>query len=101
VNVAVCWAGPERQMLRALHLPAGACIADALAALHAELTREDPALASSIDWQGATVGIHGAGRERSAELRDGDRIEIYRPLQRDPKEGRRQRAQRLRAGRVR
>lgn len=96
MQVAVAWASGEQQMLRALDLPDGACVADALALLHSELTRADPRLVECIDWTGAAVGIHGEIRDRAALLHGGDRLEIYRPLLLDPKESRRERAQRLR-----
>jgi len=41
--------------------------------------------------QGA-VGIHGQRVTLDSALRDGDRVEIYRPLRLDPKQARRQRA---------
>ncbi len=45
-----------------------------------------------IDAQGCVVGIWGRVVDRSQPLRDRDRIEIYRPLQADPKQVRRRRA---------
>jgi putative ubiquitin-RnfH superfamily antitoxin RatB of RatAB toxin-antitoxin module len=49
--------------------------------------------AGSLDvpWD-APIGIFGALCDRNALLRDGDRVEIYRPLRADPKESRRERA---------
>jgi uncharacterized protein len=44
-----------------------------------------------VPWDGA-VGIFGARCDREAVPRDGDRIEIYRPLRADPKASRRARA---------
>ena len=47
------------------------------------------------DWAGAGdmgFGVFGERRELAALLRDGDRVEIYRPLTADPKLARRQRA---------
>jgi hypothetical protein len=38
------------------------------------------------------VGIFGKVARRDVKLRDGDRIEIYRPLQEEPKLARRNRA---------
>lgn len=40
----------------------------------------------------SAVGIWGRPVDWSAVLRDGDRVELYRPLVADPKEVRRQRA---------
>ena len=47
-----------------------------------------------IDLARATLGIFGKIVAPDARLRDGDRVEIYRPLLADPKDARRQRAQR-------
>ena len=65
-----------------LDLPQGATVGDALAHsgiydLYSE-TRELP------------VGIYARQVSRDTVLKDGDRIELYRPLVRDPKEKRRQ-----------
>jgi len=42
------------------------------------------------------VGIFGRRVELDAPLRDGDRVEIYRPLVADPREARRRRVKRSR-----
>jgi putative ubiquitin-RnfH superfamily antitoxin RatB of RatAB toxin-antitoxin module len=42
------------------------------------------------------AGIFGKPVATSAMLRDGDRVEIYRPLKIDPKEARRRRAEKKR-----
>ena len=81
-----CWvayAAPERQYLLAVELPVAACIGDALAAAR----RAAPA--APIPWEGAPVGIFGELRNRTDLPEDGDRIELYRPLQQDPRERRR------------
>jgi putative ubiquitin-RnfH superfamily antitoxin RatB of RatAB toxin-antitoxin module len=46
----------------------------------------------TVPWDTATVGIFGEVCARSVLPRDGDRIELYRPLRIDPKEARRSRA---------
>jgi putative ubiquitin-RnfH superfamily antitoxin RatB of RatAB toxin-antitoxin module len=38
------------------------------------------------------VGVYGVRVARDAKLSNGDRVEIYRPLQADPKDLRRRRA---------
>jgi len=43
-----------------------------------------------------TVGLWGRACALDAGLRDGDRVEIHRPLARDPNEARRLRARQLR-----
>lgn len=45
-----------------------------------------------IDLETASVGIFSKPADLSTQLADRDRIEIYRPLQVDPKEARRKRA---------
>ena len=45
-----------------------------------------------LDLQKATFGVFSLPRPLDYVLRDGDRVEIYRPLIADPKEMRRQRA---------
>ena len=44
-----------------------------------------------LDGAEVPVGIWGRRQPLQAELRDRDRVEIYRPLRCDPKEARRQR----------
>jgi hypothetical protein len=46
-----------------------------------------------IDLDNNKVGVFGKLSKLSSTLREGDRIEIYRPLIADPKEVRRQRAE--------
>ena len=50
----------------------------------------DPAFAG-VDFT-AAVGVFGRIVRADAPLRDGDRVEIYRPLREDPKSARRRRA---------
>ena len=66
-------------------LPDGATVADALEQARAQAAGLD------VPWN-ADVGIFGELCDRAAVPRDGDRIEIYRPLKADPKESRRERA---------
>jgi putative ubiquitin-RnfH superfamily antitoxin RatB of RatAB toxin-antitoxin module len=85
IRVEVAYAEPSRQFLRALTLPAGSTIADAIAAsgLDAEF---------GIDSSRLDCGIWSKGASRDTVLRDGDRVELYRALVADPKEARRRRA---------
>lgn len=71
-----------------LALPAGATVADALRA--AGLAQRHPA--ALIDT--LALGIWGKPAQPNTPLRDGDRVELTRPLQVDPKEARRQRYRR-------
>ena len=81
----VLFALPERQWQWSLDLADSATVGEAL-----ELARV-AAGALEVPWS-APVGIFGVLCDRGAVPRDGDRIEIYRPLRADPKESRRERA---------
>jgi hypothetical protein len=85
----VAFATRERQYLWSVELPADARIAEALAA--ARVLAAGVELAAEIPWDSASVGIFGELRSRSDGYADGDRIELYRPLERDPRERRRER----------
>jgi putative ubiquitin-RnfH superfamily antitoxin RatB of RatAB toxin-antitoxin module len=57
------------------------------------LARHHPLLHGlEVDWDTASTGIWGRERPRSALVRDGDRVELYRPLPHDPRQARRARA---------
>ena len=84
IRVEVVFAMPERQELVEVDVPEGANVAAAIeaSAIADRFPRE------SLDE--LPVGIWGREASREAGIRDGDRIEIYRPLAMDPKEARRQ-----------
>jgi uncharacterized protein len=92
-----CWvayATRDRQYLWELELPFAASVGDAL--LAARLAAESDGESAPIPWDEAPVGIFGEPCDRSATPREGDRIELYRPLASDPKQARRERARRRR-----
>jgi putative ubiquitin-RnfH superfamily antitoxin RatB of RatAB toxin-antitoxin module len=91
----VAYATRARQFLWSLELPAAATIADALAAARRAAKRECAPIEPAV-WDAAAVGIFGEPRSREAHFEDGDRIELYRPLTRDPRTRRRERVQRER-----
>ena len=72
-----------------LRLPEGACVGDAIAA--SGLCERHGLAASAIE-----TGVWGRKQPLQAQLRDRDRVELYRPLQVDPKEARRLRYKRAR-----
>ncbi len=74
--------------VRTVTLPAGATLGDALAA-------------AGFAAHGLKTGIFGRLAEPQTLLKDGDRVEIYRPLALDPKEARRRRAARGRGRKTR
>ena len=79
-------AAPDRIFLRELDLPDGADVDDAI-----ELSGLRAAF-PQLRMDEAHVGIFSRRATLDARLRDGDRVEIYRPLKIDPKEARRKRA---------
>jgi putative ubiquitin-RnfH superfamily antitoxin RatB of RatAB toxin-antitoxin module len=84
--VEVVHATPQRQVLLAVTLPAGSTVAQAIE--QSGIRAHFPALAVDPD----AVGIFGRKVPLDQVLQQGDRVEIYRPLQADPRESRRQRA---------
>jgi uncharacterized protein len=90
----VVFALPERQWSWSVALADDADVAAALVAARAQA--DDKARDESVPWD-ADVGIFGEPCGRDAVPRDGDRIEIYRPLRSEPKESRRARAAARRA----
>ena len=71
----------------AVSLRAGSTLADALRA--SGLQQRHPA----HDLAQLPLGVWGALREAHGVLREADRVELYRPLEVDPKEARRRRQQ--------
>jgi hypothetical protein len=90
IRVEIAYAEPQRVIVKALSLTAGSRIADAL-----RLAAFDPDF-SGVDLVNSPVGIFGKPAGVEHALKDGDRIEIYRPLAADPKAARRARAQQAR-----
>jgi putative ubiquitin-RnfH superfamily antitoxin RatB of RatAB toxin-antitoxin module len=86
VNIEIVYAQPQRSISKSLLLSPGATIADALA----QVALDSDFL--GVDLANSPVGIFGNVARRDVTLKDGDRIEIYRPLQEEPKLARRQRA---------
>ena len=86
VEVQVCYALPDTAFLRTLSLPAGSILRQALE--QSGLLLQHPEIDLAINL----VGIHGKKKTLDTVLRAQDRVEVYRPLQADPKEARRRRA---------
>jgi putative ubiquitin-RnfH superfamily antitoxin RatB of RatAB toxin-antitoxin module len=84
IAIEVVYALSAKQIVVEVSVPAGTTVAEALAVARVKL--EVP------DVHDAPVGIHGHVVSRDTVLRDGDRVEIYRPLVADPKHARRRRA---------
>ncbi len=90
LEIEIAYAEPQRAIVKELRLPAGARVADAL-----RLAALDPDFLG-VDLQHSAFGIFGRLAQSHDLLRQGDRIEIYRPLAADPKEARRARVKQLR-----
>ena len=86
VEVQVCYALPDTAFLHTLSLPAGSTLQQALE--QSGVLQRHP----EIDLAVNLVGIHGKKKTLDTVLRAQDRVEVYRPLQADPKEARRRRA---------
>lgn len=86
IRIEVAYALPGCQRLLEVEVPAGTTLEEAversgIRVLHPE-----------IDLGAMRAGIFGRRAPPNAVLREGDRVEIYRPLVADPKEARRRRA---------
>lgn len=86
LRIEVVLAMPDRQELVALDVPVGTSVAEAI-----ELSGL-PDKFEGFELDLTRVGIFGHKTEPDQELKEGDRVEIYRVLIADPKEVRRQRA---------
>ncbi|UEG75322.1 RnfH family protein [Pantoea agglomerans] len=88
ISVEVVYALPEKQYQLYVKVEQGSTVGQAIEKSGLlELRRE-------IDLTSNKVGIYSRPVKLGDEVNEGDRIEIYRPLIADPKELRRQRAER-------
>ncbi len=89
LEVAIAW--PERALRIAVTVPEGACVGDAVEAAE-QLSgpfREALAQLRAESDEALALGVFGVPRSTTAPVASGDRVEVYRPLQRDPREARR------------
>lgn len=95
INVEVAYALPERQQIVALQVEEGCTLLEAVR--RSQITQMFP----EINLAEAKMGIFGKVVPKPGEtvLSEGDRVEIYRPLIIDPKQVRKQRAERAKADR--
>ncbi len=84
LKVEVVFARPEHQRLVSVSLDPGSTVSDAI--LESRMSEHFP----SQDLSTFEVGVWGRVVARDQVLTDGDRVEIYRPLEIDPREARRQ-----------
>jgi putative ubiquitin-RnfH superfamily antitoxin RatB of RatAB toxin-antitoxin module len=88
MEVEVAYARPDRQRIVTLQVPEGTTMSEA-----ARLSGIDE-LFPEINLDEIDMGIFGKVVKKPAEhpLREGDRVELYRPLKIDPKQARLNRA---------
>lgn len=79
MNVGICYAESDRQLWMRLEVPPESSVEQAIQ-LSGILQRFP-----EIDLERQKVGIFGKLAKLNAPLKDGDRVEIYRPIIADPK----------------
>ncbi|WP_277458171.1 MULTISPECIES: RnfH family protein [Methylococcus] len=94
MQVEVAYARPDVQVI----IPV--CVAEGVSAAEAIQTSGVLEKFPEIDLAVNKIGIFGKVCGLDQPLRQGDRVEIYRPLIADPKESRRQRAARKGEGKA-
>ena len=91
----VVYATRASQLVWDVELAETATVADALRLARETASRDTNETTAGVlrdlPWDAAAVGIFGHVCSRSTVPKDGDRIEIYRPLAADPRERRRER----------
>ena len=94
MTVEVAYALPEKQVILELQVPEGTSVLEA--------ARESGVTGKfeGIDLDNAKFGIFGKVVSPKQVLREGERVEIYRPLIADPKEVRKARAARAKERRA-
>ncbi|WP_045223618.1 RnfH family protein [Methyloterricola oryzae] len=85
MNVGVCYADADRQLWLRMEVPESSSVEEAIR--RSGILDRFP----EIDLSQQKVGIFGKLVKLDAPLKDGDRIEIYRPIIADPKTVRRRR----------
>lgn len=86
IQVEVAYAAPQKQLILPVNVPQGSTAQEAVE--QSGIARKFP----EIDPTANPMGIFGHQIKPQQVLRDGDRVELYRPLLCDPKEVRRRRA---------
>lgn len=86
INIEIAYALPDRYYLKSFNVDEGTMIQTAI--LQSGILQQF----TEIDLRENKVGIYSRPAKLTDQLKDGDRIEIYRPLLADPKEIRRKRA---------
>ncbi len=94
IKVEVAYALPDKQTIVALDVPPGTQAIEAVKLSGIESRFE------GLDAGNSRLGVFGKVVGPTTVLKDGDRVEIYRPLIADPKEVRKARAARVKERRA-
>jgi len=86
MDIEVTYATPEKQALIRIQVPSGCTVAAAIEL--SGIRKQFP----DMEINPLALGVFSRKVTPDHVLRDGDRVEIYRPLIADPKEMRKQRA---------
>lgn len=88
ILIEVAFAAPEKQIILPLHVKRGTTMYDAV--MQSNIGKQF----EGLDVELAPMGVFGKAERKPKErvLREGERVEIYRPLIADPKEVRKKRA---------
>ena len=92
IQVEVAYALPDKQRIESLKVTKGTTALEAV-----RLSGIDRQFDHLDVHAIASLGIFGQVVEAGQVLKDGDRVEIHRPLNVDPKEARKRRAEALKA----
>ena len=87
INIEVVFALPTKATTLNIEVPQGTTAEQAV--IQSGIIKKCP----EIDATDLTLGVWNRTVKLNHELKDGDRIEIYRPLIADPKDARRKRAE--------
>lgn len=79
INIEIAYAEAEQQKIERLQVAKGTSLGEALR--YSQMNRLFP----HLDLDTADCGIFGREQGRDTPLREGDRIELYRPLRVDAK----------------
>ena len=78
MQISVAYALPEKQIWLELSVPEDATVIDAIT------QSKILSLFPEVDLDTQKVGIYGKFCKLETKLKDGDRVEIYRPITADP-----------------
>ncbi len=96
-TVQFATASPDWQISLAVEVAGGATVGEVLTRARAQLQAREDAISRRVlaeaPWMQGSCGIFGEVCAREQSVAAGDRIELYLPLQADPKLERRRRAE--------